>query len=559
MTSLLPPTPPSPLLLSSRNPYNNGLAGSTSHVDVITEPVPTLVNRNPLRSSWVDFNDTDKTPASVHSQHSTHNQHHDHTTHLGAVERMEEGVHNFSEKFEHEFGRTGRRAMWDRFCGKNRRKIGWGESVRNVLKSSFLNVFLIFIPFAWTSAEHWKNNNLTFALCFLSIIPLEKLFDFGGEQMALYTGKDLGDLIVVSLNNAVEATLAIILLVHCELRILQATIVGVVLLHLLLVPGTSFLTGGAYIYEQSLHPHYTQLNHTLLAIGVLSLLIPAAFFAALDSSTSAQNTLTNSASQEQFLQMSRGIAILLFLVYVSSRIFLHNPPRKGNTRASARAELHRNEHHLHDTPKVNPWFCIVFLIINITIMAFTAEMLVESVVHVREQGNITEEWFGLILLPILSFSGDGTVAVIYFIRSALFLAPEPPKLLAEDRAIDLSIQFTLFWMPLFVLISWWTGRPLMLLFDLFEVAVLLAACFLVNYVTADSKTNWAEGYIMITFYVMIALCSWFYTGQGAISTLLSTCVDKDLQSDPLGEVAAVAEEAVGEVVDDLTRRMMMLI
>lgn len=44
------------------------------------------------------------------------------------------------------------------------------------------------------------------------------------------------------------------------------------------------------------------------------------------------------------------------------------------------------------------------------------------------------------------------------------MKPEPPKTLAEDRAIDLSIQFTLFWMPVLVLLSWWTGRPLMLLF-----------------------------------------------------------------------------------------------
>ena len=39
------------------------------------------------------------------------------------------------------------------------------------------------------------------------------------------------------------------------------------LLHLLLVPGTAFLTGGARIWEQNLHPHPTQLNHTLLSIG----------------------------------------------------------------------------------------------------------------------------------------------------------------------------------------------------------------------------------------------------------------------------------------------------
>ena len=39
--------------------------------------------------------------------------------------------------------------------------------------------------------------------------------------------------------------------------------------------------------------------------------------------------------------------------------------------------------------------------------------------------------------------------------------------------------------------------------DLFQVAILVGACFLVNYVTADSKTNWAEGVAMVTFYIMI--------------------------------------------------------
>jgi Ca2+:H+ antiporter len=39
--------------------------------------------------------------------------------------------------------------------------------------------------------------------------------------------------------------------------------------------------------------------------------------------------------------------------------------------------------------------------------------------------------------------------------------------------------------------------------DLFEVTVLVGACFLVNYVTADSKTNWAEGMAMVVFYLMI--------------------------------------------------------
>ena len=61
--------------------------------------------------------------------------------------------------------------------------------------------------------------------------------------------------------------LAIILLLRCELRLLQSTIVGVVLLHLLLVPGTSFLTGGTRLLQQHLDPHRVRLNHMLLIIA----------------------------------------------------------------------------------------------------------------------------------------------------------------------------------------------------------------------------------------------------------------------------------------------------
>ena len=42
--------------------------------------------------------------------------------------------------------------------------------------------------------------------------------------------------------------------------------------------------------------------------------------------------------------------------------------------------------------------------------------------------------------------------------------------------------------------------------DYYELAVVLGSCFLVNYVTADSKTNWVEGLIMVAFYVMIVRC-----------------------------------------------------
>ncbi|EKM51117.1 uncharacterized protein PHACADRAFT_263099 [Phanerochaete carnosa HHB-10118-sp] len=395
------------------------------------------------------------------------------------------------------------------------------------------------MPIAWVShfEKSWSHE-VTFALCFVAIIPLEKTFDLGGEQMALYLGKDLGDLVIITLNNAVEATLAIVLLRNCELRLLQATIVGVVVLHLLLIPGTAFLAGGATIWEQNLHPHPNELNHSLLAVGVLTILLPTAFFAALDrgaQSIASNGQLTYSGNvltdhmRDEILRMSRGLAVVLLVVYVGSRIFLHNPPGDGNAGTlapNAPLEQKIQEEHLKTVnPEIHPLVCVTLLMITIALMATTAEFLVESIENVREAGHIQEEWFGLILLPIVSFSADGCIAIAYFARSVWnhIIGKETlvPSELAKGRAIDLSIQFTLFWMPFLVLLGWWIDKPMHLLFDYYELAIVLGSCFLVNYVTADSKTNWGEGLIMVAFYVMIAISAWFYIGQPELAVMLN--------------------------------------
>lgn len=432
-----------------------------------------------------------------------------------------------------------KQVIWDRLRGKGRRVPGFGESMKNVLFSSWINVLFLLLPIAWVShfERSWPHE-LTFSLCFVAIIPLEKMFDWGGEQMALYLGKDLGDLVIITLNNAVEAALAIALLRKCELRLLQSTIIGVIILHLLLIPGTAFLAGGATIWEQNLHPHPTQLNHSLLAVGVLTILLPTALFAALDRG--AQSLATNGAlaysgnvisdhTRDEILRMSRGLAVVLLIVYVGSRIFLHNPPGEGNAGTVApNAPLEQKLQEINleiVNPEIHPLACVTLLVITIALMATTAEFLVESIEYVRESGHIQEEWFGLILLPVVSFSADGCVAIAYFARSMWnhIIGKETmvPSELAKGRAIDLSIQFVLFWMPFLVLLGWWINKPMHLLFDYYELAVVLGSCFLVNYVTADSKTNWVEGLIMVAFYVMIAITAWFYVGQPELAAMLN--------------------------------------
>ncbi|KAG8833314.1 hypothetical protein FRC17_010959 [Serendipita sp. 399] len=405
------------------------------------------------------------------------------------------------------------------------------ESIIATVRSSWVNLALIIVVFSWVSHyKHW-DERVTFILSFLALIPLEKLLQFGSRQSMLYLGSSVGDLVNVTLMNnisrsGIEAILAILLLKRrCDLKLLQSTIIGVTLLQLLLVPGCIFIAGGSRVVHQELHRSQTQLNQSLMTMGVMCLVIPVAFFVGITNigATSAE-TIATEHNRDLILKFSRGMAIIMLLVYIASRIYFINPP--GDENAGDYAEAggheafkHEEERLKKEQPVISPLFCFGFLVGLIIIIAFTAEWLVHSIDHVRHGAAIEEEWFGLVLIPLISFSGDGIITAGYLIRKTFFHGGKAPHTLADARPIDLSIQFALFWTPLLILIGWWINKPLPLLFDIFEVVLLVAACFVVNYITADAKTNWAEGWTMVSLYVIIALVAWFYPGQQYFSVL----------------------------------------
>ncbi|KAG8745070.1 hypothetical protein FRC10_008922 [Ceratobasidium sp. 414] len=490
---------------------------------------------------------------------------------------------------------------------------GLWQSLKAIVMSSWLNILFVFVPLSWIAALAKWNYVYAFILAFIAIIPLENISEFGGEQLALYCGESIGDLIIVTLHNVVEAVLALILLIKCELKLLQSTVIGVVLLHCLLIPGTAFLTEGTKLWEQQLKPQVSQLNQSLLTIGVLALVVPAAFFTALpyknptvyapqfinETVVRSANTATGARflkraeisyekhkasahamevaasvvaiddlTRDWMLRLSRGIAVILLVIYIASRFYLHNPPgehivvetvhvhedeesghygheakhpvlydelaahdtlkRRGYSteeedrenliqhieREHGAKELIEEEPEHHEPPEIGPWVAVVLLVIVVGLLSVTAEWLVKSIEPIRETELFTSEWFGLILLPLVSYAGDGLNTIMFFIRSNLLSQKvTPPDDLAKAKSIDLSIQFTLFWIPALVLIAWGLNEPLTLLFDHFEVVVVVGACFLVNSVTQDGRTNWSEGTIMIGFYVIIALAAWYYPGQ----------------------------------------------
>ena len=135
--------------------------------------------------------------------------------------------------------------VWSNLSGKDRPWIGWRESAIAIVFSSCrysLDVwhdgymrehsthlsqpraqcfdlnhsFCVGIPLPrmgtwahlWTYVitlfRPYMRSQNPLPVCFLGIVPLEKMFDWGGEQLAMYCGPDLGDLIIITLNKYVR-------------------------------------------------------------------------------------------------------------------------------------------------------------------------------------------------------------------------------------------------------------------------------------------------------------------------------------------------------------------
>ncbi|KAJ7723349.1 calcium/proton exchanger [Mycena olivaceomarginata] len=428
---------------------------------------------------------------------------------------------------------------------------GFKESVRAIVFNSWLNLLLFFIPVCWVL--HWvtpQQYAAIFSTGFLAIIPLAKLLSFATDELSLRMAGTLAGLVNATLGNVVELIVAVIALKKCELGIVQSSLIGSMLSNLLLVLGMCFFFGGLKFSEQAFEGFVTQVNSSLLMFALAAVLLPAVFHwqttqnlaneAARNATQAATTNATQvalhhiEATQAQILQFSRGIAIILLVVYIGYMglsLFTHASIYSQETGAStpyapkaqgvtiprvaepdsialedANADGSTVEGHAPtlveeveeddpETPQLNGRTCFGLMILVTVLVAITAEFLVGSIDGLTESGKISKEFVGMVLLPIVGNAAEHVSAVTVAVKDKMNLS--------IGVAVGSSIQIGLFVIPFSVLVAWAMDKPMTLLFDPFEAACLALAVVTVNYCVADGKSNWLEGMILMSLYAML--------------------------------------------------------
>ncbi|KAJ6476910.1 calcium proton exchanger [Mycena sanguinolenta] len=410
---------------------------------------------------------------------------------------------------------------------------GIAASLRAILLSKW-NIMLLCMPVCWLLHFVTPNQDAAiFFTGFFAIVPLAKLLAFATDELSLRVGQALAGLINATLGNVVELIVAIIALKKCELGIVQSSLLGSVLSNLLLVLGMCFLLGGLKFSEQGFAAGAAQLNSSLLTVSVIAVLLPAAY----RMSQNADNVVITTAEdpiQGAILKFSHGLAIILLCIYVCYLMFQLGShtrmyqddsidiaestaygPKQSREHGSielknlsidgaAQCEEPKSIEDESENPQLNGWVCLGLLLTVTVLVAVTAEFVVDSINGLTTSTPLTKEFVGIILLPIVGNAAEHV--------SAVYGARRDKLTLSMSVAVGSSIQISLFVIPFTVVIAWMMDKPLTMLFDPYEAICLFLAVLTVNYVVQDGKSNWLEGTILMSLYVILGLLFWFYPG-----------------------------------------------
>ncbi|KAK4167151.1 Sodium/calcium exchanger protein-domain-containing protein [Cladorrhinum sp. PSN259] len=185
-------------------------------------------------------------------------------------------------------------------------------AVNEILLSSYTNVLLVFVPVGIAVHLVHAPAGVIFSMNAVAIIPLAGLLSHATESAANRMGDTIGALINVTFGNAVELIIFVIALIKNKIRIVQASLVGSILANVLLILGMCFLLGGLKFEQQAYNNKITHTSASLLALSVVSLLIPTVFHASFSKESTAD---------DKVLQLSRGTSIILLVVYLLYLVF----------------------------------------------------------------------------------------------------------------------------------------------------------------------------------------------------------------------------------------------
>jgi Ca2+:H+ antiporter len=345
--------------------------------------------------------------------------------------------------------------------------------------------FLIFIPISF-AAHFLEWGSLTvFITAALGILPLAAWLSTATEEIAVVIGPSMGGLLNATFGNATELIIAIAALRAGLVDVVKASITGSIVGNLLLVMGLAMFLGGLRYKEQVFQPTLARVNASAMNLGVIAILLPTAV-----------NYTSTGISEATIQKLSIAVAIVLILVYASTLLFAMKTHSYlydvGVTEIEPESEGH----------KINLPFWVAVLLGVTVLLAIESELLVDNLEAATSSLGLTPLFTGVIFLPIVSSAAENITASTVALKNKMELS--------VAVAVGSSLQIALFVAPVLVLVGWFLGQPMDLDFNPFELVAVAVAVLIANSISADGRSNWLEGALLLATYVILGFAFFFH-------------------------------------------------
>lgn len=389
-----------------------------------------------------------------------------------------------------------------------------------------LCILFVCFPFAvWSSLHGWPDI-YTFWLFFFAMVPMAKILGDVTEELAAGLKNDmLAGLLNATFGNAVEMVITIQTLRQGLFDVVKATLLGSVLSNLLLVLGMSFFCGGivnlpkkrekqalsragsridpngitldggtsildapdsAFVAEKV--QHYNVLgalvNTSMLLLSCLSFSLVTVF-----------ETITHASEiKATLLPVSRICSLIIISAYVAYIIF------QLFTHRGTMSECEEENEDGEEEPVISVTVATALLCGITLLVAYSSELLVQSIDGVTRGAHLGQHFIGIILLPIIGNACEHAAAV----RFAMMDKPG----LSIGIAVGSSTQIALFVVPFSVLAGWLVHQPMDLNFGALNTTVMTLSVIVVLSMVVDGQSNWLQGYLLCAAYAIVAVLYW---------------------------------------------------
>jgi Ca2+:H+ antiporter len=363
-------------------------------------------------------------------------------------------------------------------------------------KNLIFCILLIFIPVSIAAHFlHWGSLAVFVTAC-LAILPLAGWMGMATEEIAVVAGPSMGGLLNATFGNATELIIALVALNAGLIDVVKASLTGSIIGNLLLVLGLSMFLGGLRFKEQEFPPIVARMNASSMNLAVIALLLPT-----------AMNYTSSGIDESTIQKLSVAVAIVLIAVYALTLLFSMKTHTYLYDVGIAEIEIEEGRdltpaEEEVEIEKINLPLWIAVLLGCTILVAIESELLVDSLEEATAMLGLTSLFTGVILLPIVGNAAEHATAVTVAMKNKMDLS--------VAVAVGSSLQIALFVAPVLVIVGWFTGKPMDLDFNPFELVAVVVAVLITNSISSDGKSNWLEGTLLLAAYAVLALAFYFH-------------------------------------------------